>query len=87
MKLSEYFPAKEWNVYREKNLAQIANYLEPGGGVTTWGQGPIGETGYFQLVTASAQHKGDKRLAIVARVTDVEKARRINSPKGIGVPA
>ena len=49
-------------------------------GVTCWGQGPIGRTGYYKLVETST-HKGDKRLVIVATVesvavcTDVECAQ------------
>ena len=76
--LTDYYPPDEFNVYIESNPSEIAKLLASRG-VTCWGQGPIGKTGYYQLATASAQHKGDKRLAIVAESSLVHgsKATRI----------
>lgn len=74
--LNQYFPPKECSVAVLDDLDRIKVYLESRISICR-AQGPIGDTGYFQLVRCSPQHKGKKRLIIVATVENVEKARRI----------
>jgi hypothetical protein len=74
--LSQYFPPKEFSVAVLDDLDRIKVYLESRISICR-AQGPIGDTGYFQLVRCSPQHKGKKRLVIVATVENVEKTRRI----------
>lgn len=76
--LNEYYPHAAWNVHVETNPVEILKLLDSKDS-TCWGQEPVGETGFFQLVTCSPQHKGDKRFAIVASAADVQIARKLPS--------
>jgi hypothetical protein len=69
--LAAYFPTSE-NLISEVTDPEEARKLKASKGSTTWGAGPIGETGYFQLARPSAQSKRDKRLVIVCKAELLE---------------
>jgi len=74
--LYEYLPGDEYVIARETDIARIAEDLKDKS-VTAWAQGQIGNTGFYKLHLCSAQHKGDKRLVIVATMADVERAKAL----------
>lgn len=71
--LIEYFPAKDWMIAEEID-AERAKDLRQSRTACCWGQGPIGETGYFQLARPSPQSAGDKRIVVVCKTALLEEA-------------
>lgn len=62
--LDEHFPSNEYNVFVETDQAKIDVLLKSRGS-SCWGQGRIGDTGYFKLASPSKRSRDEKRLVIV----------------------
>ena len=63
--IAPWFPTSE-NLISEVTDPEEARRLKDSKGSTTWGAGPIGNSGYFQLVRLSKE-RGKKRLVIVCK--------------------
>jgi hypothetical protein len=73
--LETYYPSTEFNVYEETDLARIKDLLESKSS-SCWGQGSIGDTGFYQLARPSKEQKQDKRLVIVCREEIVNQLKK-----------
>jgi hypothetical protein len=73
--LAAYFPPTLCDVVLLTGSKRIQKELQDSNSVTNRNQGPVGDTGYYQLV-ACTPTPILKRLIVVAAVKDVKKVRK-----------
>jgi hypothetical protein len=69
--IQEYFPESVFNVYEEDNQENAKSRLQSKSS-SCWGQGKVGDTGYFKLESWSPRSQSDKRNVLVCKCALIE---------------